>query len=217
MRSPILLVLAALLLVPAYAFAADFDVRIKGGKVPGVDTMYIESIVDATDGNADSSNNAQAELVVAFMRGRFSPLFTIGGFNRSHSGTVTDLWAGMYPTLVNYDASGLTVGGGVRYKISPYFNMEAKIELGFGSGKNVSFVTPGDVPWNQIKAEEYVSSSLIIGGYFVGGKPGPIVGVEVGFQEWTGDFQIWNNRGFWSDGYVSGSGGMVNLVVGVRF
>ncbi len=43
------------------------------------------------------------------------------------------------------------------------------------------------------------------------------IGLELGSQSFVGNFQIWNNAGYWSDGKVEGSGGIINLVVGVYF
>lgn len=215
MRSPIPIVLAvALVLIPAVAGALNLDLRIKGGRTPGLDSMTVEPIIDAS-GSGETNNDLQAEAVIAPLRGRFSPIFTIGGFSRTHSGAVSDVFRGVNATRVDYDASGLVLGAGVRFKVSPHFNLEGKIELGLGSG-NATLSTPGFI-WNHTREREYVSTSLIIGGYFIAGKPGPQLGLEVGLQDFSGDFQIWNNGGYWSDGNVMGGGALIKMVVGMRF
>jgi hypothetical protein len=139
----------------------------------------------------------------------------VGAFSRSHSGTVSDVYAGLGPTKVEYDAAGVSLGAGARLRFTPNFHMDVKLEFGLGSG-DMTLTTPGFI-WNQTKDQGYSSTSLLVGGYYTIGRHGPQFGIELGAQDFYGDFEIWNNGGYWSEGYVEGTGGVINMVLGFRF
>lgn len=62
--------------------------------------MNIDPFIHAT-GSGDDSRNLQLELAFAPLAGHtVSPIFTLGLFDRRHSGTVADLFEGMPPTAV---------------------------------------------------------------------------------------------------------------------
>ncbi len=212
----IAVVTVLLLALPALALASvNFDLRIKGGNAAGADKMTIDPIIDAT-GSGENSTNFQVEVAISpLQHSPVGPVFSIGFFNRRHSGTVDDLFAGLPPTKVDYNASGLDLGAGVRVKANANLHFEGKLELGLGSGKP-DLTTPG-VIWNQTKEDSYVSATVLIGAYYTFTMPRLQLGLEVGAQSFSGDFQIFNNAGFWEDGKVEGSGGVINFVLGYRF
>ncbi len=195
------------------AFAeGDVDLRVKLGSAAGADKIELTNLGGA-DTSKKSSSNFQIEVA-------FSPrsdtaahfVGTIGLFGRHHAGHVDDP---VLPTDVEYDASGLSGSVGVGIKTNENVHFEGRLELALGAGKP-TLTTPG-VEWNTTKEGSYVATSLILGGYYTFSKPGFQIGLELGAQSFTGNFQIWNNAGYWSDGKVTGSGGTVNLVIGYRF
>lgn len=103
----------------------------------------------------------------------------------------------------------------MRFKATSNLNFETRIEAGAGEGKP-DISTPGWA-WHEVKEKGYAFFSFIVGTYYTFPMPRIQLGVEIGAQSFTGDFQIWNSSGFWNDADVSGSGGIVNLAVGYRF
>jgi hypothetical protein len=204
------------LVLPCMAFALDLDLRFKGGQAAGLDEMNIDSGVVIATGSGDSSRNLQVELAfIPFEQRTFSPVFTVGFFNREHSGTVSDPYVGLTSTVVDYNVQGISFGAGVRVKTTENLSFEGRIEAGAGEG-NADLSTPG-FAWNNTKEGSYASFSLIVGSYYTFSMPRIQLGIEVGAQSFSGDFQIWNSSGYWTDADVSGSGGIVNLVAGYRF
>ncbi len=215
-KQKIVLVIAVcigLMLVPYVACAeTDIDLRIKLGSAAGVDKFEIGNV--ETDTSSQGSSNFQIEVA-------FSPrsdstanfVGTVGLFGRHHEGQFSDLGA---PTDVEYDAGGLSGSAGVGIKANETLHFEGRLELALGTGKP-TLTTPGFV-WHETRAGGYSAVSLILGGYATISKPGLQLGLELGAQSFTGNFQIWNSiSGNWDDGKVKGSGGTINLVVGYRF
>lgn len=212
----IAMLIVLLLVLPCMAFALDLDLRFKGGQAAGLDEMNITDAFVMATGSGESSRNFQVELALAPLSQRtVSPVFTIGFFDREHAGTVSDSFAGLTPTGVEYNVQGVTFGAGIRVKASDNLHFEGRLEAGAGEGKpNLSTI---GVVWNDVKKGSYASFSLIVGTYFTISKPGLQLGLELGAQSFSGDFQIFNSGGFWSDADVHGSGGIANLVIGYRF
>jgi hypothetical protein len=120
-----------------------------------------------------------------------------------------------FPSKVEYRASGVALTGGIRVRPAKNFHFEGRLELGLGDGElELSTI---DFLWNEIQEEGYASFALIAGGYYTFSRPRLQVGLELGLQGFTGDFRIWNNAGFWSEGTVEGGGGTLNVTVGYRF
>ncbi len=189
----------------------DIDLRVKLGSAAGVDKFEISSV--EADTSSQSSGNFQIEVA-------FSPrsdsaanfVGTVGLFGRHHEGQFLDLGA---PTDVEYDAGGLSGSAGVGIKANETLHFEGRLEIALGTGKP-TLTTPGLI-WHETRAGGYSAVSLILGGYATISKPGLQLGLELGAQSFTGNFQIWNSAGYWNDGKVKGSGGTINLVVGYRF
>jgi len=190
----------------------NIDLRVKLGSAAGVDKFEVTNIGTA-DTSQEGSGNFQLEAA-------FTPqsssgvnfVGTIGAFGRNHKGHDADP---VQPTDVEYSAAGLSGSAGISIKASETFHFEGRFELDLGRGKP-KLTTPGFV-WNDTKEGGYAATSLILGGYFTISKPGLQLGLELGAQSFVGNFQIWNNAGFWSDGKVKGSGGTANLVIGYGF
>ncbi len=202
------------LLAAAHTAGAEtnVDLRLKLGSSAGVDKVEFSNI-DQSDASQSDSGNFQIEA--AFTPRQSSPVNfvgTIGLFSRNHEGHVTDP---VFPTDVKYDASGVSGSVGVSVAANEDFHFEGRLELASGSGKP-TLSTPF-VVWNPTKEGSYTATSVILGGYYTISKPGLQVGLELGTQSFKGEFQIWNNAGFWSDGNVKGSGGIANLIIGYRF
>jgi hypothetical protein len=187
------------------------DLRVKLGGSAGIDTVEFENLASG-DASQDGGGNFQLEAV--FSQEQEGPTFVggVGIFGRTHKGNVPDPFL---PTDVQYDAAGLSGTAGVGVKANENLHFEGRAELDLGRGKP-SLSTPGAV-WNSVQEGDYVAWDLIVGGYYTVGKPGLQIGLELGVQTFSGEFQIWNNAGFWNDGKVKGNGGIANLVVGVRF
>lgn len=186
------------------------DLRFKFGGAAGIDNGEITNMLSA-DASQTSSGNFQIEFAMSPKQEQEAVFVgSIGIFGRNHSGYVS-----VVSTDIEYDAGGLSGSAGIRFKTSENFCLEAKLEIGLGSGKP-TLSTPGFI-WNSTKEGAYSSTSLIVGGYYTVGSPGLQIGIEFGSQSFVGEFQIWNNAGYWADGKVEGSGGFTNLVVGYRF
>ncbi len=216
MKSRIVLAVFLVLLVSTAVHASDvdFDLRLRGGLAAGADKLTIDP--NSAEGSGDSSSNFQIDLNISpFQRSSVGPVFNVGFFKRTHSGSVQDVFAGLPQTSVDYDAAGLNLGAGVRIKPNENLHFEGKVEFSVGTGKP-TLSTPGFF-WNQINDEDYEAVSLVIGTYYTFTKPGLQAGLEVGYQSFTGHFQILDSFGFWNDGRVEGSGPIVNFVVGFRF
>jgi hypothetical protein len=194
----------------------DLDLRMRLGSAAGADTVKFGPFLNLT-GSEDSSRNFQIDLnFLPFAESKFGPVFTVGIFDREHSGTVSDLFmSDLPPTEVDYNVSGLSFGAGLVIKADQNLHFEGKIEIAGGEGKpNLS--TPFWA-WNPIEADSYGSTSIIFGGYYTFDNPGLQLGLELGAQSFTGDFKIWNDDGFWEESEVEGSEGIINFVAGYRF
>jgi len=139
---------------------------------------------------------------------------TVGLFGRSHSGKGP---SPPFPgtTTIDYDAYGVAGSVGVSLRANENLHFEGRLELGVGDGEPK--LTTTGFTWNQVKSGLYTSASLIFGGYYTIATPGVQIGLELGSQSFEGEFQIWNNSGYWSDGKVSGGGVIGNVSVGFRF
>ncbi len=158
--------------------------------------------------------NAQVELVLSQHRdAAFGFVMAIGFFHRQHSGEIQDL---SIPIKVDYSVSGMSIAPGARLRISDTLNFEVKFDIGLSNAGQVTLNSPG-VNWNATKKGDYGSVSLIVGGYYLFKSSSIRVGVEVGMQEFEGDFEIWSNGGSWSSGNVTGERGTANIVCGFQF
>ena len=198
--------------LPGIAFAEmDTDLRFKFGTSAQADELTIGGITGT--GSGEGSSNIQVELI-------FSPktqesvglIFGAGLFARTHSGSDNDP---VTPVSLDYKAAGLSLTGGIGIKANENVHFEGKLEIGLGSGEP-TFSSPGFV-FNSTDSGSYSSVSFIVGGYYTVSSPGFQIGLELGAQSFEGDFKIWNNGGFWTDGTVEGSSGTINLVLGYRF
>jgi len=186
----------------------NVDVRVKLGNAAGIDTVEFPNLPTA-DASQDGGVNFQVELVlsnrqdagVTFVGG-------VGIFGRTHKGNTNPL---LFPTTsIEYDAGGLSGTAGIGIKSNENLHFEGRVELDLGAGK------PHNAPYS-VDDDGYAALELIFGGYYTFGKPGLQLGLELGVQSFTGEFQIWSFPGYWADGKVKGSGGIANLVVGCRF
>lgn len=193
-------------------FAITPELRVKLGGSAGIDHWDIPNIASGT-ANQKTGGNFQVE--VAFLTEANSGVGfvgTLGAFGRRHSGNVPDP---VLPTDIDYNAGGVVGSAGIAYSVNSNLHFEGRFELGIGTGKP-TLTTPG-FAWNQVQAKGYGSAALIGGVYYTFASPGIQLGLELGTQSFTGNFQIWNNGGFWSDASVKGSGAIGNLTVGYRF
>lgn len=213
MKKTILLFLIILLAFPCLVFAAvDADLRLKLGSAAGADEIKFENAIG--HGSNKSGTNAQIEVVLGTHQDSLAGfIMTIGFFHRQHSEEIHDL---TIPLKVDYSVTGMSIAPGVRFRISDAFNVEVKLEAGLSSEGRVTLDSPG-IDWNATKAGNYGSVSLIAGGYYLFKGSSLRIGVEVGMQEFRGDFKIWSNSGNWSSGNVSGEGETVNMVCGYQF
>jgi hypothetical protein len=76
--------------------------------------------------------------------------------------------------------------------------------------------SPG-VDWNATKKDDYRSLSPILGCYYLLENSASQVGLEVGFQKFWGDFEIWSNTGRWYPGTISGKNYTANIIYGIQF
>ncbi|HTQ74070.1 MAG TPA: hypothetical protein VMI74_07270 [Burkholderiales bacterium] len=196
----------------AAARRTSLDLRVKLGGAAGIDHVEVTNIVTA-DATQDAGGNFQIELVMAQRpESGVGLVGSVGLFGRQHNGKVPDP---VLPTDIKYAAAGVSGSIGASFRANENLNFEGRLELGIGSGVP-TLTTPG-FAWNSVRAGLYSSASLIFGSYYTITSPGLQIGLELGAQSFVGNFQIWNNTGFWSDAKVSGSGGMGNLIVGYRF
>lgn len=187
------------------------DVRVKLGSAAGVDKTEFQTSGEFDTSQSDSGN-FQVEVAFTPEQGPVNFVGTLGLFGRDHKGDIPDPF---FPTEVEYRAGGLSGSAGVSIKANENLHFEGRFELALGSGKP-TFTSPF-VIFNPVKEGSYAATSFILGGYFTLSKPGLQLGLELGAQSFVGNFQIWNNAGFWEDGKVKGSGGTANLVIGYRF
>jgi hypothetical protein len=207
-------ILGVCFVVTAHAAVAEtnVDMRVKLGSAAGVDTTEVTNIGQADTSQSDSGN-FQIEVAFTPRQGPGANFVgTIGLFGRNHKGHVPDP---VLPTDVEYSAAGLSGSAGISIAANEKFHFEGRFELDLGVGEPT--LTTPFVTWNPTKEGGYAATSLILGGYFTISKPGLQIGLELGAQSFVGNFQIWNNAGFWSDGKIKGSGGTANLVIGYRF
>ncbi len=188
------------------------DVRMKLGSSAGIDDVEITNIATGSS-TENGGGNFQVELVVSQQVDAGATF--VGGFGifgRSHQGSIGDAF---FPsTDVEYDAGGLSATAGVGIKFNENFHMEGRVEFDLGSGKPTTAL---GFFGSSVREGSYTAAELIFGGYYTVSKPGLQVGLELGAQSFTGNFQITDTSGFWNDAKVKGSGGIVNLVIGWRF
>jgi hypothetical protein len=208
----ILLFIVIVVVLPGVAFAdLDKDLRVKFGTAAQADKFTIDNT--EITGTGESSGNVQIEFIVSPKRDSgVGYVLGAGLFFRKHSGNDNDPFM---PVKVDYKATGLSLTGGIGIKANANFHFEGKLELGLGVGEP-TLSSPG-VVFNDTDSGAYTSASLILGGYYTFSSPGFQIGLELGAQSFKGDFKIWNNGGFWSDGTVEGSSGTINLMLGYRF
>jgi hypothetical protein len=188
------------------------ELRIKLGGAAGISKAEVTNIgnVDVTQ---DAGGNVQVEVAMTLRSDSGVALVGSAGlFSRQHNGHVNDP---VLPTDIKYDAGGVSGSIGASFRASENLHFEGRLELGIGSGKP-TLTTPGFV-WNDVRYGGYSSASLIFGGYYTFAKPGLQIGLELGSQSFVGNFQIWNNGGFWSNAKVEGGGAIGNFIVGVHF
>ncbi len=193
--------------------STNVDLRMKFGVAPGPDEIQFTSIKTLTFDSDKEGRDYQMDVVIGTRQAsKVGPVFSAGVFKRSYSATVTDDGD---TTTLDYDATGVCLSGGFRIKANERFHFEAKIEVGLGQG-TVALTSP-TVVWNRMDGNRYTSAAIMAGWYYVFNRPGLQLGLELGGQTFTGDFEIWNNSGHWARGKVEGDGGMGHLVLGYRF
>jgi hypothetical protein len=187
------------------------DLRLKFGSAAQIDE--ISAMGNTYTISGENSSNVQIEFN-AGMYGRSNTglILSVGLFSRTHSGKDNDP---SLPTTFDYEAKGLSLGVGIGIKASDHLHFEGKLDFGFGSGEG-TLSTPG-VVWNETEASGYTSVSVILGAYYTVSSPGFQIGLELGLQSFSGDFDIRSNLGGWENLTVKGSNSTANLVVGVRF
>jgi hypothetical protein len=212
MIKKIIVVLAVVLVFPCIALAElNTDVRLKLGGAAGASSLDFSGY-PSIDGSGSSGKNIQVEVVLSPTQD--SPagfVIGVGAFNRTHSGNFDSA-----PLNLDYKATGFSIAPGVGFKVNENLHFEGRLELDYSPSGTVSLSSPG-VVFNETQSGVYTSSSLIGGIYYTFYKPGFQLGFELGFQSFEGDFKIWNNSGYWTDGKVKGSGAIANLAFGVRF
>jgi len=186
--------------------------RVKLGGAAGINKGEVTNVV-TSNATQEAGGNFQVELVVTQrLESGVAFVGSVGLFGRQHNGKVTDP---VFPTDIKYDAGGVSGSIGASFKANENLHFEGRFELDIGAGKP-TLTTPGFI-WNSVRPGGYSAAALIFGGYYTITRPGVQIGLELGSQSFVGNFQIWNNAGYWSDGKVEGSGGIINLVVGVYF
>jgi hypothetical protein len=191
----------------------NVDIRAKYGIAPGADNIQFTPVGDKSSNSDKAGRNVQVEVAISPKQDSMAgPVFSVGVFKRQHSGRIIE---SSNVTTMDYDASGVCIGGGLRLKASDNFHFEVKIELGLGQG-DVTLESSNSV-WNQTKKDTYTSAALITGWYYTFSKPGIQLGFEIGAQTFTGEFELWNDGGYWASGKVIGTGFMGNLALGLRF
>jgi hypothetical protein len=195
----------------AAASRTEKDLRLKFGSAAEIDELAI--VGDTFSISGENSSNVQLEFN-AGMYGHSNTglILSVGLFSRTHSGNINDP---SLPTTVDYEAVGLSLGAGIGIKASDHLHFEGKLEFGLGSGDG-TLSSPG-VVFNETESSGYTSVSIIVGAYYTVSSPGFQIGLELGTQSFSGDFDIRSNFGGWETITVEGSNSTANLVVGVRF
>jgi hypothetical protein len=193
--------------------ATNVDMRLRFGIASGADETQFTSLRTLSSDSDRRGRAVQADVVISPWQAlKFGPVFSAGVFRRRHSGSGTD---DVDRTSVDYDATGVCLAGGLRIKASERFHFEAKVEVGMGQGK--AQLRSPTVVWNRTDGGRYTSAAIMAGWYYVFNRPGLQLGLEVGGQRFTGEFDIWHNAGYWVRGKVKGDGGMAHVVLGYRF
>jgi hypothetical protein len=205
-----LLLVCFLVVVPFSASAdQDVDMRLKFGSAAEADKFKLEYL--NRSGSGQSSGNLAFEVIVnQHQAGSVGFLFGGGFFARRHSGNDRDP---VQPTDVDYKAAGAEFIAGVGIRATESLHFEGKLELGYGAGEPT--FAPGF--WYPTEPDNYSSVSVILGSYYTFAKPGFQIGLELGYQSFSGDFKIWNTSGYWMDGTIEGSSATANVVLGYRF
>jgi hypothetical protein len=185
------------------------DPRLKLGSAAGVDSVEFSGI-GTFDTSQSDSGNVQVEVAFTPQGPGANFVGTLGVFGRDHKGHIP-----FFPADVEYRAAGMSGSAGISIAASERLHFEGRFELALGAGRP-THATPL-APGNPTRDGGYAAASLILGGYFTFSKPGLQLGLELGAQSFVGNFQTWNNAGFWEDGKVKGTGGTANLVIGYRF
>lgn len=191
----------------------NVDVRMKFGNAAGADKIEFTPGGDMESDTDRHGGNVQVEVAISPIQGSMAgPVFTVGVFGRQHSGKIIERTR---TTTMKYDASGVSLAGGLRLKASERFHFEIKVEVGVGQG-GVKLESP-NYAWNKTRDSTYSSVATIAGWYYAFSKPGLQLGLEIGAQSFTGEFDIWNTAGHWDSGKITGSSGIANLALGFHF
>jgi hypothetical protein len=213
MKISLLLLLILRFAFPGFVFAGtDMDLRLKFGTAAGAQRLDFGNIVG--HGSSDKGTNAQIEVILS--RRQDTPvrfLMAFGAFSRRHEGKINDL---SFPAKVDYSVAGLSFAPGVRVRINDTWNFEGRIEAGFGNSGKLTLDSPG-VIWNDTKKGDYQSISLIAGMYYLFKNTTSRLGLEIGMQEFNGDFEIRTNGGIWTAANVTGRSAIANIVYGIQF
>jgi hypothetical protein len=189
----------------------DKDLRLKFGSAAQIDE--ISAVGNTFTVSGEDSSNVQIEFTAGmYGQSNVGLVLSAGLFARTHSGKDNDP---SLPTTIDYKAKGLSLGVGIGIKASDHLHFEGKLDFGFGSGDG-TLSSPGIV-FNETEASGYTSVSMILGAYYTVSSPGFQIGLELGAQSFSGDFDIRSNFGGWETLRVKGSNSTANLVVGVRF
>lgn len=191
------------------------DLRLKLGDAAGI--TKVSSPYVSLDFSAESSGNFQIEGNWGqYNDSNVGLIFSAGLFSRVHSGSgIVPLNGLYYPTTVDYEANGISLGVGVGIISSNNLHFEGKFEYGFGSGDG-SMDTPGFI-WNPTSDGPYTSASIIVGVYYTVSQPGFQIGLELGRQAFKGEYDIAVTGGGSMTVEVEGSGAIASLVIGGRF
>lgn len=211
MIKSILLFIVVMLAFPRLVLAEiDKDLRFKLGSAAASDRIEFRNA--AGHGSSNNGTNAQVEFVFGPHRDFASFIMAVGLFHRQHTGKIDDL---SMPTKVDYSVTGMSIAPGLRLRINDAWNFEWKGEIGIGEGQ-VTLNSPG-VNWNATKKANYGSLSMIFGLYYLFKNSASRVGLELGGQEFRGDFEILSNSSGWTRGSVTGSNYTGNIVYGIQF
>lgn len=212
MKKTILPFFIVLLAFPGLVFAMDTEVRLKYGTAAGA--QRIEFVNAIGHGASDNGTNTQVEVILSPQRDSIARfILTIGVFQRKHTGNIADL---SFPTKADYSVTGISIAPGVRAKISDSWNFEGKFEIGGSTSGKLTLNSPG-VYWNGMRGGNYGSLSAIFGLYYSLFSSNSRVGLELGMQAFSGDFEILSNGVGWTNGRVSGRSGTANIVYGYQF
>ena len=190
----------------------DRDLRIRiGSAAKATDLEFTDAGVTAPLEDGEGRNFGIGVDCGIYRDSPVGIIVSGGIFSRRHSGKDTSL----SPTQVDYDAAGVELGIGIGMKPNDRVHFEGRLELGIGVGKP-TLTTPG-FTWNTVTASSYTSFAIMLGAYYTASQPGVQIGLELGSQAFNGGFTIRNNSGTEDESAVTGSGGVANLVVGMRF